>query len=274
MKKILFLALFILGLLLAACSPATPVPTAPPTVATEQGSLTGTTWMWIGFNDPTQSVAVETPVNYTLVFNQDGTVNIKADCNNGSGSYSVEGNSLKIEVGAMTRAMCPPESRSDDYIKYLNSAAIYFFKDGLLYIDLMADGGTMTFATSDVVMADDGEGALSGALWANPWKWVSFTSPVEKYDVESPESYLLTFHEDGTVDIKADCNNAGGNYTSNGNKLSIVIGPTTLAACPPGSRSDDFLKYLGASAIYFFKDGNLFIDTFADGGTLEFAPVK
>jgi len=39
--------------------------------------------------------------------------------------------------------MCSPESRSDEFIKNLSSAAIYFFKDGNLFLDLMADGGTM-----------------------------------------------------------------------------------------------------------------------------------
>jgi len=48
----------------------------------------------------------------------------------------------------------------------------------------------------------------------------------------------------------------------------------TMAACPPDSRSDRFVQSLSASAIYFFKDGHLFIDLFADSGTLEFAPAQ
>jgi D-alanyl-D-alanine carboxypeptidase len=47
----------------------------------------------------------------------------------------------------------------------------------------------------------------------------------------------------------------------------------TLAACPPESRSEDFVKYLGAAARYFFQDGNLFIDLLVDGGTMEFSPA-
>jgi heat shock protein HslJ len=48
----------------------------------------------------------------------------------------------------------------------------------------------------------------------------------------------------------------------------------TLAACPEGSRSDDFIKNLGFAAVYFFQDGDLFIDMFADGGTLQLAPAS
>jgi hypothetical protein len=43
--------------------------------------------------------------------------------------------------------------------------------------------------------------------------------------------------------------------------------------CPPESRSDEFIKDLGAAAIYFFGDSNLFLDLKADGGTMEFAPA-
>ena len=111
------------------------------------------------------------------------------------------------------------------------------------------------------------------ALTATTWMWVGFTNPVEQYSVESPENYTLSFQDDGTVNIKADCNDAVGSYTVDGSSIKIGVGPMTLAACPPESLGDDFVKYLGFAAIYFFEDGNLFIDLFADGGTLEFAPA-
>jgi pimeloyl-ACP methyl ester carboxylesterase len=110
-------------------------------------------------------------------------------------------------------------------------------------------------------------------LQANPWQWVSFTNPVEQFSIDNPQNYVLTFNEDGTVNIVADCNNAIGAYTTAGSSLSIEIGPMTMAACPPGSRSDDFIKYLGFAAIYFYDNGQLFIDLFADGGTLGFSPA-
>jgi hypothetical protein len=40
---------------------------------------------------------------------------------------------------------CPPESRSDQFVALLGGAAIFFFEDGNLIIDLMADGGTMIY---------------------------------------------------------------------------------------------------------------------------------
>ena len=165
---IIAMLLVVLSLVISACgaqspTPAQPTaisPTAEPTQAPTQeqpseedamstdsglAMLTEGAWMWTEYTNPSQQFNVDQPENYTLHFLEDGTVQIKADCNNGSGKYTVDGSSIQIEVGAMTLAACPPESRSDDFIKYLGSAAIYFFQDGNLYIDLMADGGTMAF---------------------------------------------------------------------------------------------------------------------------------
>ncbi len=290
MKRLLPFLSLILILLVIACSGGNAILTAIPTVgqpaapttapeatqppASVQGQpgLTGTTWMWIGSTSPTGQVAVESPTNYSLVFQADGTVNLKADCNNAQASYQVQGQSLTIQVGPMTKAACPPGSRSDEFIHYLGSAATYSFQDGNLFIDLAADGGTLEFATPETLKAADG-GALSAALQANPWQWASFASPLGQYDVENPGNYQLTFHDNGTVDIKADCNTAAGTYTLDGIKISITVGPTTLAACPPGSRSEEFLKYLGSAAIYFYQPGELFFDLMADGGTMRFTPV-
>jgi heat shock protein HslJ len=85
------------------------------------------------------------------------------------------------------------------------------------------------------------------ALIQHPWQWVSFTSPVEQFQVETPENYVLTFNDGGTVNIKADCNNASGSYTVDDGSLTIEVGPMTMAACPPDSRSDQFAGLLGGA---------------------------
>ena len=168
MRKSFVFTILLVAMLLAACTTGGSTPAAQPTAvpSTEQpaeptaaeteppaetnpadlNALTANTWMWVEFTDPMQQFSVENPQNYTLTFQDDGTLNIKADCNNAMGSYTVDGQSITIEVGPMTMAMCPPESRSDDFVKYLGFAAIYFFEDGDLFIDLMADGGTMQFS--------------------------------------------------------------------------------------------------------------------------------
>jgi heat shock protein HslJ len=111
-------------------------------------------------------------------------------------------------------------------------------------------------------------------LRANPWKWVSFTSPVEAVEVENPAGYRLTFNTDASLAITADCNNVVGFYQGEtGDSLTVIIRPVTLADCGPGSRSAQFIDLLPAGALYFFEGENLYIDLVADGGTMVFAPA-
>ena len=110
-------------------------------------------------------------------------------------------------------------------------------------------------------------------LRANPWQWVSFTSPEDQFDVDAPLSYRVQFNADATVNVVADCNNAVGSYQGEGGKLEIQMGPMTAAACLPDSRSDQFVRLLSGAALYFFQDGNLHIDLVADSGTMVFSPA-
>ena len=44
----------------------------------------------------------------------------------------------------------------------------------------------------------------------------------------------------------------------------------TLAACEPGSLDQTFRRDLGAAAIFFIRQGRLFLDLKYDTGTMEF----
>lgn len=288
-KSNVFTVLLLLAFLVSACAPSAtptpaptgtqaPAPTQAPTQApsatpepaassADLAALQANAWQWVSFTNPVEQFEVEEPASYTLTFNQDGTLNIVADCNNAAASYMADGSSLAIEVGPMTLAACPPESRSDTFVEYLGFAAVYFFEDDNLYIDLFADGGTLEFAPAD---ADVGAAAVD--LTANAWQWTAFTSPVEQYEVENSENYRVIFGENDMLFVFADCNTVQGNYTQNGQSIKIELGASTLAACPEESRSDQLLSYLPNAAIYSFQDGNLLIDLFADGGTLTFSP--
>ncbi len=109
-------------------------------------------------------------------------------------------------------------------------------------------------------------------LSGTSWQWLAMVTPVESVTVDDPGSYTLEFLADNTVAIQADCNSGSGTYEADGSSLSISITATTLALCPEGSLSDLFIRNLNAAAIQFTQDGNLFIDLFADAGTMEFAP--
>lgn len=129
-----------------------------------------------------------------------------------------------------------------------------------------------TAAPTEVVA--DPEGTNRDTLLAQPWLWHSFQGPTEAFEIQNPQDYLLTFNQDGTVNVKADCNNAAGSFTADESSLTITLGPVTLAACPDGSRGEQFIQLLGGAAAYFFEGADLYIDLMADGGTMRFAPAE
>ena len=112
----------------------------------QASDLIGFLWMWLEFleNNDTRT-APDNPGDYTLEFFPDGNVHLKADCNNASGTYTVNGSQLDIEIMITTLAACPPESLSDEYIQLINDAVIYFREGDSLYLDIMMDVGTMKF---------------------------------------------------------------------------------------------------------------------------------
>jgi heat shock protein HslJ len=106
-----------------------------------------------------------------------------------------------------------------------------------------------------------------------PWEWVSTTDPAQgTVAVNEPSRYVILFDDDGSAAIRADCNNVGASYTTDGSSISIVTGPSTMAACPPDSLDSQFLTQLTNAAIYFIEVGNLYLDQTADGGTMRFVP--
>ena len=62
------------------------------------------------------------PENYTIVFNADGTLMGKADCNNFSGTYSQQ-NGFKITLGPSTMAFCGETSLDSQYLQLLSNVA-------------------------------------------------------------------------------------------------------------------------------------------------------
>lgn len=125
--------------------------TAGPTLAAAGQALgfvaaTGTTWAWQGTTMKDYSNQTPNdPAQYTVLFNQDGTVAIQADCNRASGSYTLEGTSLTIAVGPMTRAACPPGSLSDTFVQQLGQVAGYATEGGALSLTLKDMTGSMSF---------------------------------------------------------------------------------------------------------------------------------
>jgi len=125
---------------------AAPAPTA--------GPLAGTDWRLVeiqSMDDAQGTTKPDDPSLYTMRLNDDGTANMRLNCNRANGTWSAEPgadeSSGRFTFGplAMTRALCPPPSLDERIAKDAEYVRSYLLRDGRLYLSLMADGGIYTW---------------------------------------------------------------------------------------------------------------------------------
>lgn len=103
------------------------------------------------------------------------------------------------------------------------------------------------------------------------WKWQETIYYNQDKGVPGdPENYTLRFLPDGSIRIKADCNNAGGTFTVRGNRLEIVITHSTLAWCLSQSLYDKFLKDLTEVKAFDIDGSYLYLDLGDNSAVIKF----
>lgn len=108
------------------------------------GNITSIKWLWGGYKHSGEDTLVPNPENYTLALFPDGTYYVKAECNSGSGSYTLKENDLTIDTAAMTLAACGPESMDPEYMALLADVKSAAIEGGKLIL-YSSEGDTMFF---------------------------------------------------------------------------------------------------------------------------------
>jgi heat shock protein HslJ len=221
-----------------------------------EGGIPPVVWQLMRIAPPTGSARIpDDPSKYTLQFLPDGKVNVRADCNSGQGRYATDGVKLTIEEVTLTLIGCEPNSLGNEFasiLAFVNSFAVIF--DELVVT--ATDGTTLHLVP-----------ALTGVVW----EWQQFIGGDNRRSApDDPSRYAITFKDDGSFAVRADCNSGSGAYTVDGASIDLKLGPVTRVKCPPDSQSEEFLRDLDDAASYFFRDGLLNLELMADAGTLVF----
>lgn len=109
-------------------------------------TLGGVIWDWHEFQDMNDSTLVlDDPQSYTLEFLPEGRLAIKADCNRGFGVYRTDGPAIELKVMGLTRALCPPGSHMDRFLRDIELSNSHVFRNGNLYLALPVDAGILEF---------------------------------------------------------------------------------------------------------------------------------
>ena len=111
-------------------------------------AVQGILWQWTELyeTEPAGQYVIPDPASYTLALHAGGQYSLQADCNTGSGSYTLAGQSLTLEAGPLTTASCGQDSLDQKYLALLGRVAEYGL-DGERLILILANGaGSMVFA--------------------------------------------------------------------------------------------------------------------------------
>ncbi len=116
-------------------------PEAEPAAA----SLVGTRWLWVGSTIGSADVEVAEPHRYTLLLNADGGAEVRLDCNQGRGSYQLEGGALRLGPIMSTRMACPEDSKDFEFGQQLDGVTGFSMDGGALELRLNSEGDVMRF---------------------------------------------------------------------------------------------------------------------------------
>jgi heat shock protein HslJ len=109
-------------------------------------------WQWTGTSwyELTESGYVQKqnpiadPAQYEVVYGPGGALQVKADCNRASGSYTYDGGmvgSVRVQMGPTTLAECGPDSRSQELIQSLMAAQDFRVQPGGAELQLNMPAG-------------------------------------------------------------------------------------------------------------------------------------
>jgi heat shock protein HslJ len=233
----------------------------PPTSTTTVGpmQLTGPTWRWLRSEYSDDSVVtVNNPDNYTVRFNPDGAVAVRADCNQVLGTYQQSGSSLTLQLGPSTLVACPPGSQADVFTRDLSNVVTYVQRGETLFLNMRVDTGNMVF-----------EPQAAPSLTDMTWHVQSYNNGRGGVvTVQSGTQLTATFGADGRLSGSAGCNTYTGTYTVDGSSMSIGPLATTRIACPEPimQQENAYLAALAATSQFMLTPDRLTLRD-ADGAT-------
>jgi heat shock protein HslJ len=211
---------------LAACGGDSGTPAQSGTTSTTNASdpLAGTTWTLASYTGPSGRAVEAAPgAAATLAFEDGNQIGGTTGCNLFGGSYTLDGDKLTIELGAMTQVACPGAFIT------AQETAITQQMPNVAGFTQSADSLSLTAADgSELFKYSAGLSGLEGTAWA--------ATGVNngKGAVESnalTEKLTASFGADGAFTGFGGCNNLTGSYEATADTLSITGLASTQKAC-------------------------------------------
>lgn len=183
----------------------------------EPAAFAGTDWILTSISGQD----VPAGVTADAIFAEDFTVGGNAGCNDFSGPYTVDGDAIVIGPLAATRKFC-----EQDVMDVENA-----FLNGLEQVSTMAiSGQTLTLSSSDgsvQLVLTAGGGSAGVPFTGTQWSVVD----IDGEPAVTADGMTVTFLDDGTIDGFGGCNTMFGDYTIDGDALTVTGLAATRKFC-------------------------------------------
>jgi heat shock protein HslJ len=222
-------------------------------VTSRAAEFPGGAWQWQSTQHADGSTLVAAdPSRYTITFQPDGRVMIRADCNTVLGSYTVSGADLTIQLGPSTLVGCPPDSQADQFTADLARVSGYAVAGENLLLNLGSAGDHMVLSPLAIP-------ELVGTNWqANSYN--NGRGGVQS--LLAGTQITAVFADDGQVSGSSGCNRYFGPYQSSGQTLQIGPLASSRMLCDPPAVMDQEQAYLAAlqrATQYQLENGRLLL---------------
>lgn len=223
----------------------------------EPVDLAGTSWLLVSFAGA-DGTATDAAAAATLNLAADGKAFGGTGCNSFTATYTVDGDSISFELGAMTQMACADEAvnAQEAAVTAQLAAATTFTATAEQLVLSGDDGDLLTYAAADT--------SVEGA-----WTITGLNNGKGAVTSDATVNTLTATFADGEFSGFGGCNQLFGTYTTEGDD-GIAIGPVggTMMACEgdAGTVEAQYTAALGAVATYQV-DGDTLTMRDADGAT-------
>ncbi len=242
---------------------------APATGGDQRPPLVGSDWVLTAFNEGGTATSVVANTTPSLSFAIGDQFRGSTGCNTMSGSYTLAGDVLTLEVGPLTRRACPPPISEQEtrFLAALAQVSRFEQTDTTLILFYGSDGQLIFQPITPIDQAEPSGPTTEQSLSDTAWELISFTELDAARPLVDDTTITLTFGADGKVNGNAGCNVFNGSYAVDGVGLQFGAGfATTKMACPPPvmDQEQEFLAALAAATTYE-RNGNVLIIYYGDG---------
>jgi para-nitrobenzyl esterase len=96
---------------------------------------------------------VATPERYTLEFQPEYRVAVRADCNRGIGPWRLDGGKVSIGPLTISKRVCGADSRGREFQAGLEATRRWYLRDGSLFLELPHARGVLRMSPQAPVVA-------------------------------------------------------------------------------------------------------------------------